>query len=171
MGYTWDADEHSVGETKRAIKAGILNVTDPEARLDEHGIPESGVEDGEGNEIHPIFAGDQEEAGEIDDHYDQNDGYEQSVPMTYSLVTTEGNLASKGSLEASSGGEMWSILEGMVKGKACGPDGPVYGIDEAPREGWAKEGANEYTFEVFNEDGVACGFIIVKKVHGTPFNW
>ncbi len=66
MGYTWDADEHSVGETKRAIKAGILKVTDPEAKLDEHGIPQSGVEDSEGNEIHPIFR-DQQEDREIDD--------------------------------------------------------------------------------------------------------
>jgi hypothetical protein len=58
MGYTWDADEYSVRETKRAIKAGILKITDPEARLDEHGIPESGVEDREGNEIHPVFVDD-----------------------------------------------------------------------------------------------------------------
>jgi hypothetical protein len=67
MGYTWDADEHSVAATKKAIKSGVLKVTNPEARLDEHGIPEDGVEDSEGNEIHPIFAGDQEEAGEIED--------------------------------------------------------------------------------------------------------
>ena len=67
MGYTWDADEHSVAATKRAIKAGILKATNPDAKRDEHGIPEEGVEDREGNEIHPIFAGDQEEAGEIED--------------------------------------------------------------------------------------------------------
>jgi hypothetical protein len=166
MGYIWDADEHSVGKTRQAIKAGILKVTDPEARLDENGIPESGVEDREGNEIHPIFAGDQEEAGEIDDQDDQGDYRDHSVSVTYELITTEGNLARKGSLEASSEGEMFNILEGMMKGKACGPDGPIYGVDETP-----KKDSHEYTFEVFGEDGVSCGFIIAKKSNGKPFNW
>jgi hypothetical protein len=73
MGYTWDADKHSVRETKRAIKAGILKITDPEARLDEHGIPESGVEDREGNEIHPVFVGDLED-GDYDDDDGDDDG-------------------------------------------------------------------------------------------------
>lgn len=128
MGYTWMADEHSVNDTKRAIKAGILKVTDPNARLDEHGIPEEGVEDREGNEIHPIFAGDQEDVGEIDDE-DAEGGDDDQGPTTIvcSLITNEGNLVVKGKLEISDLKEMHSALEGAVKNRACGPDGPYTG--------------------------------------------
>lgn len=60
VGYTWDADAHTPEETRKALKAGVLKATDPKARLDQHKIPESGVEDREGNEIHPVFASDPE---------------------------------------------------------------------------------------------------------------
>lgn len=58
VGYTWDADAHTPEETRKALKAGVLKATDPKARLDQHKIPDGGVEDREGNEIHPVFAHD-----------------------------------------------------------------------------------------------------------------
>lgn len=95
IGYTWGADTHSPKETLEAIKNKILKVTDPNAKLDEHGIPESGVEDGEGNEIHPIFASDENsseyesefearESGENDEDSEFNyliDGHEDDLRM------------------------------------------------------------------------------------------
>jgi len=58
VGYTWDADAHTPEETRKALKAGVLKATDPKARMDQHKIPDGGVEDREGNEIHPVFAHD-----------------------------------------------------------------------------------------------------------------
>lgn len=58
VGYTWDADAHTPEETRKALKAGVLKATDPKARMDQHKIPDGGVEDSEGNEIHPVFAHD-----------------------------------------------------------------------------------------------------------------
>ena len=78
VGYAWDADLHTPEETLKALKAGVLKATDPKARLDQHKIPERGVEDREGNEIHPVFASDPE-AKEFDE----------SVEVTEATIDTD----------------------------------------------------------------------------------
>jgi len=72
--YTYNASEHTPEEVKEDIKNGILKVTKPNASLDEHGIPHSGVQDSEGNDIHPVFVGDLED-GEYEKDYDDDEEY------------------------------------------------------------------------------------------------
>jgi hypothetical protein len=71
--YTYDASEHTPEEVKEDIKNGILKVTEPNASLDEHGIPDSGVQDSEGNDIHPVFVGDLEDGDDGDDDGDDEE--------------------------------------------------------------------------------------------------
>lgn len=79
VGYTYDADAHSPEQAKADLASGVLKATNPNAPLDEHGIPESGVEDSEGNEIHPVFAGSEDakhlfgEDEEDEDSFDDGD--------------------------------------------------------------------------------------------------
>jgi hypothetical protein len=71
--YTYNASEHTPEEVKEDIKNGILKVTKPNASLDEHGIPHSGVQDSEGNDIHPVFVGDTDYDDDGDDDGDDEE--------------------------------------------------------------------------------------------------
>ena len=71
--YTYNASEHTPEEVKEDIKNGILKVTKPNASLDEHGIPHFGVQDSEGNDIHPVFAGELEGGEYEKDHGDDEE--------------------------------------------------------------------------------------------------
>ena len=166
VGYTYDADEHSPAETRAALKNGVLKATNPDAPLDEHGIPESGVEDSEGNEIHPVFATD-ESASNFDDDGEKKPELAQ---LQWSLLTMEGMPVARGNFQYSDWSGMGNELGTMLKGKACGPDGPVYGVEDDPKE-WKDADASSYTFDAYNEDGTTCGIVKVKRIGGQPFDW
>ena len=70
--YVYNGREHTPEEVKEDIKNGVLKVTKPNASLDDHGIPFSGVQDSEGNDIHPVFVGDTDYDG---DDYDDDEEY------------------------------------------------------------------------------------------------
>lgn len=167
VGYVYDADHHSPEEALEDLKNGVITATNPNARLDEHGIPESGVEDSEGNKIHPVFASD-EGASQFDEDYSDDSG--NPTELKYSLITAEGMQAAQGNFEASGWRGMGSMLSSMLKGRSCGPDGPVYEVSEDPEE-WKDEKPMSYTFDAINEDGVTCGFVMVKRVDGMPLSW
>jgi hypothetical protein len=71
--YVYNGREHTPEEVKEDIKNGVLKVTKPNVSLDDHGIPFSGVQDSEGNDIHPVFVGDLED-GDYDDDDGDDDG-------------------------------------------------------------------------------------------------
>lgn len=73
VGYTYDANHHSPEKALEDLKNGVLKATNPNAPLDEHGIPEDGVEDSEGNNIHPVFASDEDASIFDEDDSDDSD--------------------------------------------------------------------------------------------------
>ena len=59
IGYSWQADMHCVDCTRHAANVGLLKREPPLSMdTDEHGLATDLV-DSEGNEIHPVFAGDE----------------------------------------------------------------------------------------------------------------
>lgn len=65
IAYTWQADTHSVEDTKAAYESGLLRVNDShpnalgEGMLDEHELLYN-LEDSQGNLIHPVFSTDEQ---------------------------------------------------------------------------------------------------------------
>lgn len=55
IGYWYHGKQHTPAETRRDLKNGVLKATNPKAYEDDNGIPESGVEDSEGNIIDTVL--------------------------------------------------------------------------------------------------------------------
>jgi len=71
--YVYNGREHTPEEVKEDIKNGVLKVTKPNVSLDDHGIPFSGVQDSEGNDITPVFVGDTDYDDDGDDDGDDEE--------------------------------------------------------------------------------------------------
>lgn len=95
-----------------------------------------------------------------DSHYDDFEevGPKYPAKMRYWLRLTDGTHVRKGRFEVSSEDEVLKQLNNELKGRPCGPDGPVSEVIKSEDDyGWT------HTHEAKNADGITCGFIEVTK--------
>ena len=124
-----------------------------------------------------------------DSHYDDFEevGSEPEggpLEVSYSLVTTEGFLASNGRFTVESASDMGmdeetymlnidsfiaSKLEKILRGKPCGPDGPIEFVKMSTSLTYKRDLSDkELEYTAFGKDA-ECGDIWVKRVDGKPF--
>ena len=74
----------------------------------------------------------------------------------YKVLEAGGDLSRSGEFAAGSMAKAFEQLSNHLKGKPCGSDGPIKEIGKEKQSG-----NNEYTADVFGEEGT-CGYLIVN---------
>lgn len=107
------------------------------------------------------------------------------IEVSYSLMTTEGVLESKGRFTVESSSDMGideesymlnidsfieSKLDKILRRKPCGPDGPIEIVRMSKNLRYTRKLSDtELEYEAIGHEGVTCGAIFVRRVDGKPF--